>query len=54
MVLGYQTGGQTSTGTLDPDPRKRWRCMYLDEIDQIVTDHVGDQVAAPQIEAGQD
>jgi hypothetical protein len=36
MVLGYQTGGQTSTGTLAADPRKRWRCMYLDEIDQIV------------------
>jgi hypothetical protein len=36
MVLGYQTGGQTSTGTLHPDPRKRWRYMYLDEIDQIV------------------
>ena len=34
MVLGYQTGGQTSTGTLDPDPRKRWRCMFIDEIDQ--------------------
>jgi hypothetical protein len=36
MVLGYQTGGQTSTGTLAADPRKRWRSMYLDEIDQIV------------------
>jgi predicted DNA-binding transcriptional regulator YafY len=36
MVLGYQTGGQTSTGTLAAHPRKRWRCMYVDEIDQIV------------------
>lgn len=36
MVLGYQTGGQTSSGTLDPDPRKRWRCMYVDEIDQAM------------------
>ena len=35
MVLGYQTGGQTSTGSLDPDPRKRWRCMYVDEIDDV-------------------
>jgi hypothetical protein len=35
MLLGYQIGGQTSTGTLDPDPRKRWRCMYIDEIDHI-------------------
>jgi len=36
MVLGYQTGGQTTTGALPADPRKRWRCMYLDEIDQVV------------------
>jgi hypothetical protein len=38
MLLGYQVGGQTSTGTLDPDPRKRWRCMYIDEIDHIHPD----------------
>jgi hypothetical protein len=25
MVLGYQTGGQTTTGALPADPRKRWR-----------------------------
>lgn len=37
MVLGYQTGGQTSTGALDADPRRRWRCMFVDEIDQVVT-----------------
>lgn len=36
IVLGYQTGGQTSTGPLDPDPRKRWRCMYVDEIAQVL------------------
>jgi hypothetical protein len=36
MVLGYQTGGQTSTGALPTDPRKRWRCMYLDHIDRVV------------------
>jgi hypothetical protein len=35
MVLGYQTGGETSSGTLDPDPHKRWRLLYLDQIDQI-------------------
>ena len=35
MVLGYQTGGETSTGTLDVDPRKRWRCMYLDEVAEV-------------------
>jgi hypothetical protein len=35
MVLGYQTGGDTTNGTLDPDPRKRWRVFYLDEIDRV-------------------
>jgi hypothetical protein len=40
MVLGYQTGGQTSTGTLPADPRKRWRCMYIDDIDHVTAaDH---------------
>jgi len=36
MVLGYQTGGQTSAGELPADPRKRWRCMYIDDIDQVL------------------
>lgn len=36
MVLGYQTGGQTTTGALHADPRKRWRCMYVDEVDRLV------------------
>ena len=35
MVLAYQTGGQTSTATLPADPRARWRCMYIDQIDHI-------------------
>jgi hypothetical protein len=35
MVLGYQTGGQTTTGALPTDPQKRWRCLYIDEIDQV-------------------
>jgi len=37
MVLGYQSSGQTSTGILPEDPRKRWRCMYVDEIDHVVS-----------------
>jgi predicted DNA-binding transcriptional regulator YafY len=37
LVLAYQTGGQTSTGTLPADPRQRWRCMYIDEIDDVDT-----------------
>lgn len=39
MVLGYQVGGQTSTGALDPDPRKRWRCLFVDEIELVTADH---------------
>jgi hypothetical protein len=35
MLLAYQTGGHTTTGTLPADPRQRWRCMFVDEIDQI-------------------
>jgi len=35
MVLGYQTGGESSTGTLNPDPTKRWRCLYIDEITDL-------------------
>ncbi len=38
MILGYQVGGHTSTGTLHPDPRKRWRCMYIDQIDHLTTE----------------
>jgi WYL domain len=36
MLLGYQTGGQTTTGILPADPRKRWRCLFIDDIDQVV------------------
>ena len=39
IVLGYQTGGHTSTGALSADPRKRWRCMYVDDIDHITAAH---------------
>jgi hypothetical protein len=38
MLLGYQTGGQTSTGALPADPRQRWRCLFVDEMDQVVVD----------------
>jgi len=33
MVLAYQTGGHTSTGALPADPRRRWRNLFVDEID---------------------
>jgi hypothetical protein len=36
MLLAYQSGGQTSTGALAADPRKRWRCLYVDDIDHVV------------------
>lgn len=35
LVLGYQTGGQTSTGGLSADPRQRWRCLFVDEVDHV-------------------
>jgi hypothetical protein len=35
LLLAFQSGGQTSTGVLPADPRKRWRCMFVDEIDQV-------------------
>lgn len=38
LVLGFQIGGETTTGTLGPDPGKRWRCMFIDEIEHIETD----------------
>lgn len=34
IVLGYQTGGHTTAGSLPANPRKRWRWLYVDEIDQ--------------------
>jgi hypothetical protein len=41
LLLGYQTGGQTSTGALPADPQQRWRCLYIDEIDQVVAENTG-------------
>jgi hypothetical protein len=36
MLLGYQTGGETSTGALPADPRRRWRCFFVDEVENVV------------------
>jgi hypothetical protein len=38
MLLGYQAGGWTSTGSLDADPRKRWRCLFVDEVGKVVSE----------------
>jgi hypothetical protein len=38
MLLGYQSGGWSSTGALDTDPRKRWRCLIVDEITKVVAE----------------
>lgn len=38
MLLGYQSGGWTSTGALDADPRKRWRCLFVDEVAEVVAE----------------
>jgi hypothetical protein len=46
MVLGYQTGGDT-TASLNPDPTRRCRCLYIDEIDQVTpADHTSQWVTA--------
>jgi hypothetical protein len=47
MVLGYQTGGSHHTGSFNPDPTRRWRCLDIDEIDDVtVTDHASQWVTA--------
>ncbi len=33
MLLAYQTGGHTTSGTLPADPRRRWRNLFVDDID---------------------
>lgn len=38
MVLGYQTGGETSNGALPADPRQRWRVFFVDEADDVEAD----------------
>jgi hypothetical protein len=38
MVLGYQTGGHTTTGTLPAAPNSRWRNFFVDDIDHVATD----------------
>lgn len=42
LVLAYQTGGHTTTGTLHPDPRRRWRCLLIDEVDHVDTANPAD------------
>jgi hypothetical protein len=36
MLLGYQSGGETSTVALPADPRQRWRCFFVDEVENVV------------------
>ncbi len=35
MLLAYQTTSHTTTATPPSDASKRWRCMYIDEIEHI-------------------
>ena len=35
MLLGYQTGGHTHTGTLPAAPNNRWRNFFVDDIDAV-------------------
>lgn len=38
IMLAYQIGGETSTGRLPTDPTRRWRCFYVDEIEEVADD----------------
>jgi hypothetical protein len=38
MLLGYQAGGWTSSGALDTDPHKRWRCLFVDEVAKVLAE----------------
>lgn len=46
VLLGYQIGGETSTGGLPADPRRRWRCLFIDEIEAVAHDDSEWQSAA--------
>ncbi len=46
MLLAYQVGGETSTGSLTADPTRRWRCLYVDEIEGVADDDSDWQSAA--------
>ena len=37
MVLGYQTGGHSHTGTLPAVPKDRWRNFFIGDIDHVDT-----------------
>lgn len=38
ILLAYQIGGETSSGTLPADPERRWRCLFVDEIEAVADD----------------
>ncbi len=38
MLLGYQTGGYTTTGRLAAAPNNRWRNFFIDEIDAVTAE----------------
>jgi hypothetical protein len=38
MLLGYQTGGHTHTGTLPAAPNNRWRNFFIDDIEVVTAE----------------
>jgi hypothetical protein len=38
MLLGYQTGGHTHTGTLPEAPNNRWRNFFIDDIEVVTAE----------------
>ena len=47
MLLGYQTGGHTTTGTLPAAANNRWRNFYIDDIDAVTAEHATTWQTAP-------
>ena len=51
MLLGYQTGGHTSTGTLPAAATNRWRNFFVDDIDAVTAEHASTWQTAPNYNA---
>jgi len=38
ILLGYQTGGHSTAGTLPAAPNNRWRNFFIDDIDAVTAE----------------
>jgi phosphoketolase len=51
MLLGYQTGGHTTTATLPAAANNRWRNFFVDDIDAVTAQHATTWQTAPNYNA---